>query len=119
MMGSPPDFQNVRSFASEKDLTDSRHVDLLRKRFESEVIKLKRRNHQLLTTNVKAVTLHNEMSLFFINCVEDIRKNICVRNRIPYCELDDFKKEDKLSVLMAMLENEELVALVHERLFSR
>lgn len=46
------------------------------------------------------------MSLFFISCVEECRKNVCVRNRIPYCELDDFKREDKLAVLMAVLENE-------------
>lgn len=113
------EYRNVRSFGSEKDLSEKKHIDLLRKRFESEVGRLKRRNYQLLSTNVKAVTLHNEMSLFFIECVEDIRKNVCVRNRVPHCELEDFKKEDKLAVLMAMLENDDIIAAIHDRLFNR
>jgi hypothetical protein len=116
----PYGLQNVKSFASEKGLnTDKRHIEIIRKRFEGEITKLKRKNNELLSINVKATTLHNEMSLFFVSCVEEIKKNICQRTRLQYCDLADFKKEDKLSVLMAMLSHDDIIAAIHEKLFNR
>jgi hypothetical protein len=72
-------------------------------------LKLQKKNNKLLSTNVRAVTLHSELEIFFLNCIEEIKKSIISRNRSkipPFSTLEDFRKEDKLNLLIMMLEND-------------
>lgn len=79
--------------------------DIVRDKLTSEVRKLTKTNKELLSNNVKAMSLHSEMEEFFISCVEATKKLVAGRTQQPASRinLSEFSKEDKLNVLSLML----------------
>ena len=47
-----------------------------------------------------------------------MKKEICLRKQVPKCGLSDFRKEDKIHVLNLVLENDEIVRYVYNKLFG-
>lgn len=58
------------------------------------------------------------MEKFFIEVVNDIKKNITSRKQAKWCTLEDFRKEDKLELLIKVLSNDDILVHLHEKIFG-
>ena len=65
----------------------------------------------------KVLSSRNELEDLFVDAVAEIKKNIRMRRKIRECSYEDFKKEDKLNLLVIIISNEEILKVVYERLF--
>lgn len=92
--------------------------DLEVQKLQKEVAKLRERNLSLLKTNVHVSSTHSELQNFFLSCVNDIKKHISIRNSMPKCDFEDFKKEDKVKLLIWVLSNDRVIAGLHTVLFG-
>ena len=61
-----------------------------------QINNLKKQKKELLLMNSKFIDSSTEMEQFFIDTVNEIKKNINIRRDIKDCKLSDFKKEDKI-----------------------
>ena len=69
--------------------------------------------------NSKFLESANSMENFFFDTVNEIRKSIAVRKKIRECSLEEFRKEDKLELLIRILSNDEILVYLHEKIFGR
>ena len=59
------------------------------------------------------------MENFFFETVNDIRRAIATRKKIKECSLEEFRKEDKLELLVRILSNDEMLVHMHEKIFGK
>lgn len=53
------------------------------------------------------------MENFFMETVNEIKKNVSIRKKVKECSLEEFRKEDKLELLIKILSNDELIVHLH------
>ena len=68
--------------------------------------------------NSKFIDSSTEMEQFFIDTVNEIKKNINIRRDIKDCKLSDFKKEDKIQLLINILSNDKILTALHGIIFG-
>ena len=88
-------------------------------KLREENARLKNRNKKLLSFQTRVMDSQQELEHFFVNAVEELKREIKLRKKIEYCSLEDFKKEDKLSLMIKILSNDEVLAYLHQRLFRK
>ena len=59
------------------------------------------------------------METFFLKTVNEIKKNITTRKKIKECSLDDFRKEDKLELLIKILSDDNAVIYLYQTIFGK
>lgn len=60
------------------------------------------------------------MESFFVNCVNEIKQQIKIKKKINHeCTFEEWKKEDKIELLIKVLSNDELLVYLYERLFRK
>lgn len=48
----------------------------------------------------------------------DIKKHIAARNSLSQCSFEDFRKEDKIKLLIWVLSNDQVIAGLHSVIFG-
>ena len=53
-----------------------------------------------------------------MTCVNEVKKNIQMRKKVRKCTFEDFTKEDKLTLLIKIVSNQEILAYLYEKIFK-
>lgn len=90
---------------SQSPTPEPKEYDLVKQRLTSEVKKLTKINKQLVKTNVKVMNQHSQLEEFFINCIQQTKKLVSIRNGQPVAKIlhTQFNKEEKMNLLLMML----------------
>ncbi len=59
---------------------------------KKELNSLKKRNQILISSQSYVLEAKTDMESFFINCVNEIKQQIKIKKKMPFCTFDDFKK---------------------------
>ena len=57
--------------------------------------------------------------MFITNAIEEIKRNIKIKKKIRSCTFEDFCKEDKISLLVKIISNDEVLSYLYEKIFKR
>ena len=85
---------------------------------QKKISQLKKQNRELAYVNSKYFEELSEMEHFFIRTVNEIKKNITARKQVKECSLEDFRKEDKLELLIKILSDDHALTYLHQAIFG-
>lgn len=72
-----------------------------------------------MSLNNKLLTSYQESEKFFISIVSEMKKNISIRKQMPFCSLEDFRKEDKILLLIKVLSNDDILICLYNKIFPK
>jgi hypothetical protein len=80
---------------------------------------LKKRNQMLNSFQSYVLEAKTDMESFFIECVNEIKQQVKIRKKISFCTFEDWKKEDKIELLIKIISNDDILAYLYERVFKK
>ncbi|CAD8107455.1 unnamed protein product [Paramecium sonneborni] len=100
----------------------AQYVSFIENTQTKQIHLLRQKMNQAISQSTKAFATRSEYEEFFIDCVEQVRKDIMRRRQNVQLEnkLSDFnvfRKEDKLKVLELVLMNDRLLQTLHQKIF--
>ncbi|CAD8107934.1 unnamed protein product [Paramecium sonneborni] len=100
----------------------AQYVSFIENTQTKQIQQLRQKMNQAISQSTKAFATRSEYEEFFIDCVEQVRKDIIRRRK--NIQLDNklsdfnvFRKEDKQKVIELVLLNERLLQTLHQRMF--
>ncbi|CAD8198375.1 unnamed protein product [Paramecium octaurelia] len=100
----------------------AQYVSFIENSQTKQIQLLRQKMNQAICQSTKAFATRSEYEEFFIDCVEQVRKDIMRRRQNAqvdnkFSDFNVFRKEDKFKVLELVLMNEKLLQTLHQKLF--
>lgn len=87
-------------------------------KLEKEVRAINHKYTALLKNTVNVRDHRTTLEDFFFNCIEEVKKVIAGRKRVVHTDLNDFRSDDKLNLLLKLLGRDEIVQAVYQVVFK-